>query len=161
MKQVKLKSLSLTHFKGHKAISIAFGDSTTISGDNRMGKSSIFDAFTWLLFGKDQFDRKDYEIFPIVDSKRLDRVDAEVVGTLSVDGTPITLKRVFRQQWVRPRGAAEEVYKGNETLFFVNDVPKKAGEYKAVIDGIIDEGLFKLITNPSERCRDSRQQPQV
>ena len=149
MKQVKLKSLSLTHFKGHKAISIAFGDSTTISGDNRMGKSSIFDAFTWLLFGKDQFDRKDYEIFPIVDSKRLDRVDAEVVGTLSVDGTIITLKRVFRQQWVRPRGASEEVYKGNETLFFVNDVPKKAGEYKAVIDGIIDEGLFKLITNPS------------
>lgn len=149
MKQVNLKSLSLTHFKGHKAISIAFGDSTTISGDNRMGKSSIFDAFTWLLFGKDQFDRKDYEIFPIVDGKRLDRVDAEVVGTLSVDGTPITLKRVFRQQWVRPRGAAEEVYKGNETLFYVNDVPKKAGEYKAVIDGIIDEGLFKLITNPS------------
>ena len=149
MKQVKLKSLSLTHFKGHKAISIAFGDSTTISGDNRMGKSSIFDAFTWLLFGKDQFDRKDYEIFPIVDNKRLDRVDAEVVGTLSVDGTIITLKRVFRQQWVRPRGAAEEVYKGNETLFYVNDVPKKAGEYKAVIDGIIDEGLFKLITNPS------------
>lgn len=149
MKQVNLKSLSLTHFKGHKAISIAFGDSTTISGDNRMGKSSIFDAFTWLLFGKDQFDRKDYEIFPIVDNKRLDRVDAEVVGTLSVDGSIITLKRVFRQQWVRPRGASEEVYKGNETLFFVNDVPKKAGEYKAVIDGIIDEGLFKLITNPS------------
>lgn len=149
MKQVKLKSLSLTHFKGHKAISIAFGDSTTISGDNRMGKSSIFDAFTWLLFGKDQFDRKDYEIFPIVDNKRLDRVDTEVVGTLSVDGSIITLKRVFRQQWVRPRGASEEVYKGNETLFFVNDVPKKAGEYKAVIDGIIDEGLFKLITNPS------------
>lgn len=149
MKQVNLKSLSLTHFKGHKAISIAFADSTTISGDNRMGKSSIFDAFTWLLFGKDQFDRKDYEIFPIVDNKRLDRVDAEVVGTLSVDGTIITLKRVFRQQWVRPRGAAEEVYKGNETLFYVNDVPKKAGEYKAVIDGIIDEGLFKLITNPS------------
>ena len=149
MKQVNLKSLSLTHFKGHKAISIAFADSTTISGDNRMGKSSIFDAFTWLLFGKDQFDRKDYEIFPIVDNKRLDRVDAEVVGTLSVDGTIITLKRVFRQQWVRPRGASEEVYKGNETLFFVNDVPKKAGEYKAVIDGIIDEGLFKLITNPS------------
>ena len=149
MKQVNLKSLSLTHFKGHKAISIAFADSTTISGDNRMGKSSIFDAFTWLLFGKDQFDRKDYEIFPIVDNKRLDRVDAEVVGTLSVDGTIITLKRVFRQQWVRPRGASEEVYKGNETLFYVNDVPKKAGEYKAVIDGIIDEGLFKLITNPS------------
>jgi chromosome segregation ATPase len=149
MKRVNLKQLVLTNFKKHKSLVVNFGEHTTISGDNRMGKSTVFDAFTWLLFGKDQFDRKDHEIFPIINNVRLDRVDAEVYGLLEVDGAQYHLKRIFRQIWSRPRGKSEEVYKGNETLFFVNDVPKKAGEYKAIIDGIIDETVFKLITKPN------------
>ena len=149
MKRVILKQLVLTNFKKHKSLIVNFGEKTTISGDNRLGKSTVFDAFTWLLFGKDQFDRKDHEIFPIVDNVRLDRVDAEVSGLLDVDGVQIRLKRILRQTWSRPRGKSEEVYKGNETLFSVNDDIKKAGEYKTIIDGLIDETIFKLITKPN------------
>lgn len=149
MKTVILNSLTFVNFKGHKSLTVELGDETHISGKNATGKSTIFDGFTWLLFGKDQFDRKDYEIIPTVEGKILDRVDSEIFGKITVDGIPMELKRVLRQKWVRRRGTTEEVFDGCETLFYVNGVPKKAGEYKAIIDGIIDETIFKLITNPS------------
>lgn len=149
MKKVKLESLYLTNFKAHKDTKINFAEVTTISGRNGVGKSTIFDAFTWLLFGKDQFDRKDSEIIPIIDGKRLEKVDSDVCARLSVDGIGVEIRRVLHQKWVRKRGTADETYEGNETLYYINGVPKKAGEFKAEIDSIIEESVFKLITNPA------------
>ena len=149
MKKVKLNSISLTNFRGHKSLSIDFGEVTTISGDNRLGKSTVFDAFIWLLFGKDQFDRKDYEIIPVIDNKRLDRVDSEVEASIDYDGREMVLRRVLHQKWVRRRGTSEEVFDGCETLYYINDVPLKASEYKARVDIMVEETVFKLITNPA------------
>ena len=149
MKQVKLKSLSLVNFKGHKDLIVNFEQETTISGENATGKSTVFDSFVWMLFGKDQFDRKDFEIIPTIEGKRLDKVDSEVTAVIVIDGTYTTFKRVLHQKWVRRRGTAEEVFDGCETLYYINDVPKKAGEYKTFVDTIADESVFKLITNPT------------
>jgi len=149
MKRVTLKTMHLVNFRGHKDLTVNFADKTTISGDNRLGKSTIFDAFIWVLFGKDQFDRKDFEIIPIIDGKRADRVDPEATIVLDVDNREIVLKRILSQKWVRRRGTTEEVFDGCDTKYYFNDVPLKAGEYKARVDLIIEESLFKLITNPS------------
>lgn len=149
MKTVILKSMTMINFKGHKNLTVRFGSETVISGENATGKSTVFDAFTWLLFGKDQFDRKDYEVIPTIDGKQLDRVDTEVSAIINVDGRASELRRVLRQKWVRKRGTSEEVFDGCETLFYISGVPKKAGEFKKEIDSIMEETIFKLITNPS------------
>lgn len=145
MKKVTLKQMALINFKGHRNRVVEFSEQTNIYGKNASGKSTIFDAFTWLLFGKDQFDRKDYEILP----KGIDKVDAVVSAEIEVDGRPYNLRRELHQKWVRRRGTSEEVYDGNETLFYVNNVPLRASEYKARVDMIVDETVFKLITNPA------------
>ena len=142
--------MTLINFRGHKSLKIEFGAQTTISGDNRLGKSTVFDSFVWLLFGKDQFDRKDFQIIPIIEGKELERVDPEVTATIDVEGRTMTLKRVLHQKWVRRRGTSEEVFDGCDTLYYFNDVPLKASEYKARVDMIIEETLFKLITNPAQ-----------
>ena len=149
MKTVFLKELELTNYKGVKHLKVNFNDKTSISGANATGKSTVFNAFVWLLFGKDQFSRKDYEITPVKNGVMLDKVDSDVSAVIDVDGVPVALKRVYHQKWQRPRGASEEVFKGYETQYWINDVPKKAGEYSKYVDGIIDETVFKLITNPS------------
>lgn len=149
MKKVFIKEMTLTNFRGHQNLTVQFSNETTISGDNRLGKSTVFDAFVWLLFGKDQFDRKDHEIIPIVSGKRIERVDSEVSATINVDGREISLKRVLHQKWVRRRGTAEEVFDGTETQFFWDEVPLKAGEYKSRVDLLIEESIFKYITNPA------------
>lgn len=149
MKQVKLITLNLVNFKAHKDLTVNFQQETNISGDNGTGKSTVFDSFLWTLFGKDQFDRKDFEIIPTIEGKKLDRVDSEAEALINIDGNEVKFKRVLHQKWVRRRGTAEEVFDGCETLYYINDVPKKAGEYKSFVDTIADESVFKLITNPT------------
>jgi predicted ATP-dependent endonuclease of OLD family len=59
-KEIILKSLILKNFKGIKSLSVNFNRITNISGDNATGKTTIFDAFTWLLFDKDSQDRSNF-----------------------------------------------------------------------------------------------------
>jgi DNA repair exonuclease SbcCD ATPase subunit len=149
MKKVTLKSLTLTNFRGEKSRTTEFGrDTTTIAGDNGLGKSRHFDAFCWLLFGKDALDRKDYEIRTVVNGEPLHRVECGVTGVLDVSGETVILKRMYVEKWVKPRGQVDEVFKGNETETYWNDVPVNVGEYQKRISEIIPETVFKMVTNP-------------
>lgn len=47
--QIKIKTLKLENFKGIKDLTIDFKDITNIYGDNAVGKTTIFDAYSWLL----------------------------------------------------------------------------------------------------------------
>ena len=150
MKQVILKSLSLCNFKGEKERTTNFNaDVTTISGGNGMGKSRHFDAFIWLLFGKDTQDRKDYEVKTRVNGEELHNVECSVSGVIMVDGQEIALKRAFVEDWVKPRGQVERVFKGNHTECWWNETPVNVGEYTKRIEAIIEPSLFKMITNPA------------
>lgn len=148
MKRVTLKSLHLVNFKGAKDRLIAFNPNTTsICGDNRTGKSTTFDALTWLLFGKDARDRTQFAIKRIEDGQTLKKVDASVEGVFDVDGQEITLKRVFVEKWTKPRGETEQRFDGNTTDYFYNNVPIQAKEYSDRVAQIINEELFKTITS--------------
>ena len=150
MKQVILKSLTLCNFKGEQARTTNFNpDVTTISGGNGLGKSRHFDAFIWLLFGKDARDRKDYEIKTRVNGEELHKCECSVTGVVDVDGETITLKRSFVEDWVKPRGQVEQVYKGNHTECWWNDTPVNVSEYDKRIQSIVDSSVFKMITNPA------------
>lgn len=150
MKKVILKQLSLKNFRGFKSVVIDFKEkSTTISGANATGKSTIMGAFMWLLFGKDEQDRKDYQIKRLVNGESIPKTDVEVCGVLDIDGEEVTLKRQIIEEWVKPRGSAEEVFKGNKTATYYNDVPLSVGEYQDRINGIVDDTVFKMVTNPA------------
>lgn len=149
MKNVILKSLSLTNWRGEKKRTTNFNPvETSIFGENGLGKSRHFDAFMWLLFGKDSQDRKDFNIKSVVDGKPLIKTACEVVGILDVNGEQITLRRSFVEDWVKPRGQVEQVYKGNHTETFWNETPVNVSEYQKRINEIIDESVFKMVTNP-------------
>ena len=70
MKNIILKSLTMTNWRGEQNRTTDFNAvSTTIAGGNGLGKSRHFDAFMWLLFGKDKEDRKDFNIKSIVNGQ--------------------------------------------------------------------------------------------
>lgn len=147
---IKLTKLTIGNFKGIKNLTINFQNHVTnIYGANETGKTSVYDAFLWCLFGKDSSDRADFNIRPL-DKLNIpnNKIETEVEAGLDIDGLDVTLKRVFKPKWVKERGAAEAEFKGNETVYFYNDVPLKQSDYKAKIEAIIDENLFKLLTNP-------------
>lgn len=150
MKQIKLLSMHIQNFKGCKDRTIEFGEKTRISGANATGKTTIFDAFTWLLFGKDSLGSSDFDIRPLdADGKMADRIEISVESKISVDGNEYELKKVQKQKWVEKRGAGTTGLQGNINEFEINGYPKRQKEFKDFIAGIIDEDIFTLITNPT------------
>lgn len=149
MKKIIIKSLTLTNWRGERSRTTQFDPiSTTISGGNGLGKSRHFDAFMWLLFGKDKEDRKDFNIKTVVDGQPLMKTECEVIGVLNVDGEEITLRRAFVEDWVKPRGQVKQVFKGNKTECYWNDTPVSITEYQKRVNAIIDDSVFKMVTNP-------------
>ena len=117
MKTIKLQSISLLNFKGIKSITIdANQNNVDIHGANGTGKTTIADAFTWLLFGKDTTDRKDFEVKTLDQTGRvIPMIEHEVSAVLLVDNETLTLKRVLRENWVKKRGNEEREFEGNKT----------------------------------------------
>lgn len=148
--KVTLKKLSLLNFKGIKNLTIDFDNNTNIYGDNGTGKTSVFDAFTWLLFGKDSTDRKDFELKTLdKNNEVIPKIDHEVFAEIEVNSEPTTLRRIFREKWVKTKGALESEFSGNETLYYWNEVPLSMKEYGNKVSEILDEKVFKLITSPT------------
>jgi exonuclease SbcC len=148
--KIELKKLSLTNFKGIRSFEILFDHITDILGDNATGKTTLMDAFLWLFFGKDSTDRKDFEIKTLDENNRpYHRLDHEVTAIILVDGEQINIRRTFKEKWVKKRGSNEQEFTGHSTEFYLNDVPMKESEYQAKVSSIINENIFKLITNTS------------
>lgn len=145
---MKLVQLNLQNFKGIEFGDFRFTNNTIIRGDNATGKTTVFDALCWLLFGKDSLDRADFQIKTLKNGEPIHNVNHMVQAAFdNEDGTGFTLKRIYREKYSNPRGG-EVKLTGHTTDYFINDVPSKEKEYKAFINNMINEDVFKLITNP-------------
>ena len=145
---MKLTKLELLNFKGLKSFTINLNGDVVIRGDNATGKTTVFDSVCWLLFGKDSLDRADFEIKTLDGGEPIHKVNHEVTGTFTLDeGGTVELKRVYREKYSSPRGG-EVTMTGHTTDYFVDGVPKKEKEYKEIVSSLVDESIFKLITNP-------------
>ena len=95
MKTIVIRQLTLLNFKGIRNLTVDFDAiETNIYGANGAGKTTVFDAFTWLLFGKDSKDRKDFNIKTLgEDGKAIERLPHEVTACIEVNGEEINLKK--------------------------------------------------------------------
>lgn len=147
--KIQLKKLILKDFKGIKNLEIDFTEKTNISGDNATGKTTVFDAYSWLLWGKDSLNRKDYEIKPYdVNNEVVHNLESGVTGVFDIDGKEIKFERIYKEVWSKKRGSNTETFTGNTTDFLINDVPKKKKEYEDEIGKIVTEDEFNLLSNP-------------
>lgn len=149
MKTIKLHSMKLTAFKGIKSLQIDFDDETNIFGANGTGKTTVMDAFLWLLFDKDSSGRKDFEIKTLKDGVPIPQIEHEVEAVISVDGLEIEIRKVYSEKWTKKRGSSEAEFTGHETNYFWNGVPMRQMDFTKNVSEICDEGVFKLITSPT------------
>lgn len=116
MKTVIIKEIRLLNFKGLRNLTVEFDPALTeIYGRNGIGKTSIFDGFTWLLFGKNSEDRKQFGIKTYDEAGNIiPKLPHEVSAVLLVDGEVVTLCRRFNEKWTKKRGSAVEEFVGHE-----------------------------------------------
>lgn len=148
--KIKLLKMRIQNFKGCKGREIAFSDRTSIKGANATGKTTVFDAFTWLLFGKDSLGNTKFDIRPLdADGNMINNLEISVEATIRVNDEEYTLKKTQKQVWRKKRGTDTTEFQGNVNEFEINGYPKSEKEFKAFIAGIVDENIFNLVTNPN------------
>lgn len=150
MKTIIIKKMHLLNFKGVRDLEIDFNsDVTNVCGMNGTGKTSVFDAFTWLMFGKDSQGRKEFDLKTLdSEGKIIYHLPHEVSATINVDGEDMTLCRKLVEKFPKRNGVP--TFEGNKVERFVNDVPCNEKEFAAKIDAICDEETFRKITSPTD-----------
>ena len=151
MKQIRIIKMSLKNFKGVEVLDVDInGNDLNVYGSNGTGKTTLQDAFQWLLFGKDSNNRADFAI------KRLDKdgnvihnLEHEVEVLFSVSGQELTLRKMYKEKYTKKRGSATSEFTGHETNHYIDGVPFKKGEYEKKVNEVIPEEIFKLVTSPT------------
>lgn len=151
MKKILINTITYENFKGLSSYTLNLaGKNAIVSGRNALGKTTLFDGFYWLLFGKDSTENAKFDVKP-VDSDGLEILGKEPVveAVLLIDGNEVTLRRELRETWSTVRGRVEAERKSDTTKYYINGVPcKTQKEYQEFIGTIIDENIFKMLTNP-------------
>lgn len=159
MTEIKIMRLRLENFKCHQSLNMDFmGGNAAIYGDNATGKTSIYDALTWLLFGKDSSGNgeKNIEIKPLNTNGEVRDHDAitEVDAALQVNGEEVTLRRTYQEVWTTRRGSSEAAYSGNTSEYYIDGVPCKKNAFQDRVNELVSEDTFRMLTSVSYFAKD-------
>ena len=147
--QIQILKIALQNFKGIRSLSMEFGTTTNIYGTNEAGKTTIFDAFLWLMFGKDSMNSATFDIKTLdANGSPIHNLEHSVEAFLMADGQTVSLKKVFQEKYTRRRGSAASEFTGHTTDYWFNGVPVKEKEYQERIKGLVNESVFRLVTDP-------------
>lgn len=146
---MKLIKLELENFKGIKSASFDFsGKSCAIRGANGTGKSTIADAFSWILTDKPMSGVKGFNPQTVDDDgKPIHKMDHSVKVIISLDDSVVTLKKTLAEKWTKKRGSVSEEFSGRVTSYEIDGVPKKKKEFDAYLASILDADKFQVLSN--------------
>ena len=134
---MKIKEMKLNNFRGIKELAISFdGKNAAIFGANGTGKTTVANAFCWLLTGKSVTGEKNFS--PKTVGMKKAEHSAEAVFVSDDGATTVSLKKVFKEKWNKPRGQ-EAVLAGHETILYVNNLKVKDSEYQDAIERLLPD----------------------
>ena len=148
--KLRLISLNISSFAGIKQEAFNFdGRDAKIFGDNATGKTTTAVAINWLLFDKGLEGQK-IDIVPKDDNNNhIHEAVPTVTAVFEMDGNQIKLSRESHPNYEKVEGSTKKHYKNSRTTKqYIDEVPYPITKYKAEINKIIDEEVFKLVTNP-------------
>lgn len=145
--KVTLKEIKISRFKAIKDMDIVLdGKNAVISGANGSGKTSIYEAYYWCLFGKTLAPNG---IVQTLDENNeiVHKVDTVVELTLNVDDDyDVKIRRALVEKW-KAANTPDEVFMGTETQRYWNDVPVSMAEYKRKLGNIVSIAQWQLLSN--------------
>lgn len=153
---VTLKKLTYQGFRGQSR-EIHFNDGTTIiSSRNGGGKTTVMNAFIFLLSGYDSDNKSNYNLFDSRETYSPDNVGyLSVEGEFDVDGLPMRLCRKAHQVWTMA-DTGEYVRTNDVYEYYQDGISVSATKYKQVVESIFGKGeqLKYMINVAYYRLRD-------
>ena len=143
---MKLNCLKISNFKGISELELVFkGDKTTISGENATGKSTVCDAWYWLMTGRDSSLVDNPDVIPIGATEVNPTVEAE----LDISGRKTTVRKV--QVFKSKDGKSSTT-----NSYFVNEVPMTERDFKGKLEELgVDTEKLLVLSHPDFLLKDT------
>lgn len=137
MNTVKLKSISISNFKGIASAEFSFNeDLTTIEAKNGEGKSSIKNAFEWLLCQNVQ------DVLPMLNNKEIPNLTTSVSATFNINGYNYVLQRESKGKYVLNKETGKMNKSTNESTYKIDGMEYKEKDYKDKLANLLSNGVF-------------------
>lgn len=138
--KIELKKLRIENFMIYGSAEFDFSDRTNISAKNGKGKSSIANAYMWLLFNCDTELHDNPPVRRVIDGKSVDDMDVAVTAVLDIDGVETIVKKVQKRTYQK-----DGISYKDDNKYFINEVPKTLKAYNEYFN--IDMEVFKMCSN--------------
>ncbi len=138
---MQILKMNLLNFQGMKDLEIDFnGENTNIFGDNATGKTTVYNAFTWLLYDKDSVGSKNFTPKTYDVDGEMHNLEHSVSVLLKLDsGRILGLKKVYKEVYKKTRGKAQKEFSTHTSDYFVDDVPVKQKDFNSEIENLIGD----------------------
>lgn len=152
--KIKLNYLGIENFKRIKNFRLELeGKSAMISGQNATGKTTLADAFFWLLTDSDSEQQSKFNLLELDENGvPINNQSAGVEAEISVDSKIIVLKKEYKQVWSKKRGEAKSEFVRHKTDHFYNGVPVNKTKYNKKLGNIIDSNIIRAISDVHHFC---------
>lgn len=138
--KIGLKKLVMENFMCYAHKEVVFGDNTKIAASNGKGKSSIVNAYMWLLFNCDYQLADNPSVRRMVDGKTIDDTDVSVTAVFDVDGKEVVMRKSQKRKYSKDGSSYKD-----DNSYSINDVPKTLRDFNSYLDA--DMSILKMCSN--------------
>lgn len=137
MNTIKLKSISISNFKGIASAIFSFNDDiTTISASNGEGKTTIKNAFEWLLC------QNVPDVLPMLNNKEIPNLTTHVSAIFNINGYNYELIRESKGKYTLNKETGKMNKVSNESTYKIDGMEYKEKDYKEKLANLMSNGVF-------------------
>lgn len=144
--KIELKTMTLQNFKKERSKTITFAHNTIISGGNETGKSTVYDAYLWCLFGTTSRPGATVQTLD-KHNNVIHKLETSVVVILNYnDERDVKIERRLSERW-KGKDTSEEIFLGTTQARFVDDVPCSVSAFKEKLNSLCDFDDWFMLSN--------------
>ena len=144
--KIEIKSMTLQNFKKVRSQHIDFSHNMVISGANKVGKTTIYDAYLWAIFGVTS--KKNATVQPLdVNNEVIHHLETSVTVVLNYnDEREIKVQRILSENW-KGKGTTEEKLQSTTQERLINDVPLSQKDFNTKLEELCPLNKWLVLSN--------------
>lgn len=144
--KIEIKSMTLQNFKKVRSQEINFGHNMVISGANKVGKTTIYDAYLWAIFGI--ISKKNATVQPLdINNNVIHHLETSVTVVLNYnDEREVKVQRILSENW-KGKGTADEKLQSTTQERLINDVPLSQRDFNAKLEELCPLNRWLVLSN--------------
>lgn len=141
MNNIKIKEIRIINFMNTHDDVFKFYDKSIVKAQNGKGKSTLVNAFSWLLFDTDGELHSNPSIRRMINGQPVNDIDVSVECVMEIDGKEAKVKKVQKRTFKK-----DGISFSDDNTYFINEVPKTLKAFKEYFD--VDMKLMQMCSNP-------------